>query len=394
MSSASDPKPDTLMLHSGSIRTPFGETSEALFLNSAYCYETAEAAEARFTGENPGFTYSRYSNPNLKMVQDRLAALEGAEACLVTSSGMSAVFLSLMTQLRSGDHVIAHRVMFSSCNYIITELLPRYGIEVTLVDGTDSNNFAAAIQENTRCVFVESPSNPILEIIDIAAVASLCKPKDIRLIVDNVFASPLLQKPLVLGADIVVYSTTKHMDGQGRAIGGAVLCSSQLMENTIAQYHRHTGPHMSPHTAWLLMKSLETFSLRMERHCVNAAAIAFLLQTHPKVAWVKYPHLESHPHYALAKKQMAAGGGLLAFEFKDGKAASFRFMNALRYFLITNNLGDAHSLITHPASSTHASVPKAQRDAIGLTDGLTRISAGIEATEDLLTDVEQALKHA
>ncbi len=383
--------PDTALLHSGTIRSAFGETSEALYLNSAYCYDSAEAAAARFDGSDPGFTYSRYSHPNLAMLQDRLCALEGAESCIVTASGMSAVFLSLMALLKTGDHVVAHRVMFSSCHYIITDILPRYGIEVTLVDGTEMQHFEDAITAKTRAVFIETPANPTLELVDITALARICKRHDTTLIVDNVFATPLLQKPLAMGADVVVYSTTKHMDGQGRTLGGAVLCSKALMEDRYTQYNRHTGPHMSPFTAWIVFKSLETFGLRMQRHVDNGEALAHFLAKHPKVAWVRYPFLTDHPQYALAKQQMQRGGALVTFGVKGGATAAFQVMNQLKLFTISNNLGDSRSLITHPTSSTHASIAREEREKIGLTDDLIRISAGLEATDDLIADMKEAL---
>lgn len=384
---------DTQLIQSGCMRTAYGETSEALFLNSAYTFESAELAEARFARTDPGYFYSRYSNPNLDMLEQRLTAIEaGAERAIVCASGMAAVFAALMSGLKSGDHIIANRILFSSCYYIITQILPQYGISYTLVDGADLNAWEEAFEDNTTHIFIETPANPTLDIIDIEALARLSKPRGVTLLVDNVFATPLYQSPLELGADMVIYSTTKHMDGQGRTLGGAILGAQALLNDQVMPFVRHTGPHMSPFTAWVVFKGLETLSLRMERHNSNALAIAKLLETHTdKVVQVRYPHLPSHPHYAVAKRQMKQGGGLLAFELTGGKEAAFRFLNALTIPRISNNLGDAKSLVTHPASTTHASIAPEQRAALGLSDGLVRISAGLEHVDDLLEDVTQAL---
>jgi O-succinylhomoserine sulfhydrylase len=376
----------------GRLQTPFGETSEALFLNSSYTYSTAEEGEGRFDGSIEGFKYGRYSHPNLAMLESRLALMEGAESCIVTSSGMSAMFASLMCQLKSGDHVVAGKVLFSSCHYIITEILPRFGITYTLVDGNDMAAWGKAITKKTRCVFIETPANPPLELVDIAAVAKLCKKTGSVLIVDNVFATPMLQHPLALGADVVMYSTTKHIDGQGRTLGGAVLGSKDFIENTLLPFVRHTGPHMSPFNAWVLLKSLETLPLRVERHCDNAQALATLLDKEAKVTKLIYPGLKSHPQHAIAKKQMSRGGPMIAFELKGGKKAAFAFMNALSVIDISNNLGNAKSLITHPASTTHASIGAAQRKTQGISDGLLRLSVGIEDIDDLKKDILSALK--
>lgn len=384
----------TRLVHGGSLRSPVGETSEALFLNSSYSYETAEEGEGRFANTIPGFKYGRYSHPNLAMLEERLSLMEGAEACTVTASGMAAVFASLMCQLKAGDHVAASSVLFSSCHYIITQILPRFGVATTLVDGDDMVGWKKAITRKTRCVFLESPANPTLSVVDIAAVARLCKPVGAQLIVDNVFATPLLQKPLKLGADIVVYSTTKHIDGQGRTLGGAVLGSRKFIEESMMPFARHTGPHMSPFNAWVILKSLETLPLRIEQHCRNAAALAAMLEKHPKVTKIFYPGLKSHPGYAVAKKQMAHGGPMIAFEIKGGKKAAFRFMNALSVIEISNNLGNAKSLITHPSSTTHLSIPETERKKQGITDALLRLSVGIEDIEDLKRDIAAALKAA
>lgn len=382
----------TRLVHGGSQRTSFGETSEALFLNSSYSYDTAEEGEARFSGGNGGFKYGRYSHPNLQMLEERLALMEGAEACIVTGSGMSAVFAALMCQLKAGDHVVASNVLFSSCHYILTQILPRFAIQVTLVDGGDMAAWKKAITKKTKCVFIETPANPTLELVDIAAVAKFCKTAGAQLIVDNVFAAPLMQHPLELGADIVIYSTTKHIDGQGRTIGGAILGNKPFINETLLPFVRHTGPHMSPFNAWVLLKSLETLSLRVKQHCSNAESVAKLLEGHAKISRLSYPGLKSHPQHALAKKQMHSGGPMVVFELKGGKAAAYRFMNALSIIHISNNLGNAKSLITHPASTTHASVPAAERKKQGISDGLLRLSVGIEDFDDLKRDIETALK--
>jgi len=385
-------QPATKLVRGGRLQSQFGETSEALFLNSSYTYETAEEGEGRFTGAIPGFKYGRYSHPNLQMLEERLALMEGSEGAIVTASGMAAVFAALMCQLKSGDHVAASAMLFSSCNYIITQILPRFGVTCTLVEGTDMEGWRKAITKKTRAVFVETPGNPTLSLVDIAAVAKLCKKTGAFLIVDNVFATPLVQRPLELGADVVVYSTTKHIDGQGRTIGGAILGKRKFLDDVALPFIRHTGPHMSPFNAWVLLKSLETLALRTEKHCANAAVLAALLEKHPKVKSVTYPFLKSFPQYALAKKQMTCGGPMISFELKGGKKAAFRFMNALTLFDISNNLGNAKSIVTHPSSTTHASIAAAERKKIGLSDDLIRFSVGIEDIEDLKADVIEALR--
>ncbi|MGE0754772.1 MAG: PLP-dependent aspartate aminotransferase family protein [Alphaproteobacteria bacterium] len=383
----------TRLVRGGRLQSGFGETSEALYLNSSYSYASAEKGQARFEGSEPGFKYGRYSHPNLDMLQERLTLMEeGAEACIVTGSGMSAVFAALICQLKAGDHVVGSRALFSSCHYIITEILPRFGITTTLVDGPDNAAWKKAINGKTRCVFLESPANPALELVDIAAVAALCKQHKACLIVDNVFAAPPIQSPLKLGADVVVYSTTKHLDGQGRTLGGAILGKKKFIENTLMPFVRHTGPHMSPFNAWVLLKSLETLPLRMAQHCANAKRLATVLEEHPKVTRLLYPHSNKHPQYKLAKKQMTSGGPMIALELKGGKTAAFRFMNALTVFDISNNLGNAKSLATHPASTTHASMDAKDRKAVGITDGLVRLSVGIEDIRDLEADILSALK--
>lgn len=379
------------MVRGGTLRSNFGETSEAIFMNSGFCYNSAETAESRFNGEAPGFVYSRYLNPTLKMLEDRLVMLEDAEAACVMASGMAAVFASIMCQLKSGDHFIASRILFGSCYYIATKILPNYGIEVTLVDGSDLEAWKRAFKKNTKVVFIETPSNPNLEIIDIKSVAALCKKHKARLIVDNIFASPYLQKPIELGADIVVYSTTKHMDGQGRSLGGVILGSEKFIKDILLPFHRHTGPALSPFNAWIILKSLETFTLRMERHCENAIKIACFLEGHPKVTRVIYPGLASHPQYQIAKKQMKNGGPMIAFEVKGGKKNTFAFMNKLQVIDISNNLGDAKSLITHPSTTTHSNLDSKEKKLLGITDSMCRLSVGLENVEDLIADLKKSL---
>lgn len=387
-------KTATQLVRGGRMQSQFGETSEALFLNSSYSYETAEEGEARFAGTIQGFKYGRYSHPNLSMLERRLALMEGAESCTVTASGMAALFAILMCQLKSGDHVAASSVLFSSCHYIITQVLPRFGIKYTLVEGDDMKAWAKAITKKTRCVFIETPANPTLELVDIAAVAKLCKKTGSQLIVDNVFATPMLQHPLELGADVVMYSTTKHIDGQGRTLGGAILGSSKFIDDVLLPFVRHTGPHMSPFNAWVLLKSLETLPLRVAKHCDNAEEVAWALDGHPKISRLIYPGLKSHPQHALAQKQMSRGGPMIAFEIKGGKKAAFNFMNALEIIDISNNLGNAKSLVTHPASTTHSSIAAAERKKLGISDSLVRLSVGIEDADDLIKDILAALKQA
>jgi O-succinylhomoserine sulfhydrylase len=383
---------ETQMVRGGTIRSNFGETSEAIFLNSGFAYNSAETAESRFNGEAPGYVYSRYLNPSLKMLEDKLALLEGAEAACVMASGMAAVFASIMCQIKTGDHFIASKVLFGSCFHIITKILPNYGIEVTLVEGTDHEAWEQAFKKNTKVVFIETPANPNLEIVDIEFVANLCKKNSACLIVDNIFASPYSQKSMELGADIVVYSTTKHMDGQGRTLGGCVLGKEQFIKEILLPFHRHTGPAMSPFNAWVVLKSLETFQLRMERHCENARKIAEFLENHPKIKRVLYPTLKSHPQFEVAKKQMFNGGAMLAFEVKDGKKNTFIFMNHLQIIDISNNLGDSKSLITHPATTTHSNMSRDEQEKIGITESMCRLSVGLEHVDDLIADLNQALE--
>ena len=385
---------ETRMVHGGSMRSQFGEVGEAIFLNSGFCYHDAQTAEKRFNGEEPGFVYSRYRNPSLAMLEDRLCLLEGAPACIAVGSGMAAVFASLMGILKAGDRVLANRVLFGSCHYIINEILPRFGITTELVDGPDQDAWSEAFKKPVAAVFIESPANPTLQLTDIAAVAKLSKAAGAKLIVDNVFATPLYQRPLELGADMVVYSTTKYFEGQGRTLGGAILGAKELLEEKILPFHRHTGPALSPFNAWVILKGLETLPLRMQRHTENAQALAELMEKHSAVETVIYPGLASFPQYALAKQQMDAPGALIAITLQGGKAAAFKFLNALKIVAISNNLGDAKSLATHPATTTHSNMSADARAAIGISDGMVRLSVGIETLADLKVDIARALDAA
>jgi len=384
-------KLETKMIRGGTLRSNFGETSEAIFLNSGFCYNSAEVAESRFNGEEPGFVYSRYLNPTLKILEDRLALLEDAPAACVMASGMAAVFASIMCQIKAGDHFIASKVLFGSCYHIATKILPNYGIEVSLVDGTDLDAWKKAFRKNTKVVFIETPANPNLEIVDINSIADLCKKHKAQLIVDNIFASPYVQKPFELGADIVVYSTTKHMDGQGRTLGGCVLGSEEFIKDILLPFHRHTGPALSPFNAWIILKSLETFTLRIERHCQNAEKIAKFLESHKKIKKVLYPSLSSHPQHKIAMKQMKNGGPMVSFEVNGSKKDAFAFMNRLSIIDISNNLGDAKSLITHPATTTHSNMAKEEQEKIGITKTMCRLSVGLENVDDLIQDLNNAL---
>ena len=383
--------PDTLAIRAGNIRSNFGETSEAIFLNSGFCYNSAETAESRFNGTEPGYVYSRYVNPSLKMLEDKISALEGCEATCVMASGMSAVFASIMCQLKAGDHFIASRVLFGSCYHIATKILPNYGIEVSLIDGTNHEEWERAFKSNTKVVFIETPANPNLEIIDVEFVANLCKKNNACLIVDNIFASLYSQNSFELGADVVVYSTTKHFDGQGRTLGGAVLGQQQFIKEVLLPFHRHTGPALSPFNAWVILKSLETYFLRMEKQCFNAQKIAEFLENSTKIKRVLFPNLPSHPQYSIAKKQMKNGGTMIAFEVGNNKNEAFKFLNALQIIDISNNLGDSKSLITHPATTTHSNIAKDDQLAIGITENMCRFSVGLEHYQDLINDLTNSL---
>jgi O-succinylhomoserine sulfhydrylase len=387
-------RPATRLVHEGTLRSQFGETSEAIFLNSGYVYTSAEQAEARFKGNEEGFVYSRYANPTVAMFEARMCALEGAERARGTASGMAAVAASLMANLKAGDHLVSARALFGSCRYVVEDLLPRFGIETTLIDGRDLGAWERAMKRNTRVVFFESPTNPVLELVDIEGVAKIAHKAGAVVVVDNVFATPLLQRPMPLGADIVVYSATKHIDGQGRCLGGVVLGNKEFIEEKLHNYLKHTGPSLSPFNAWVLLKGLETLPLRVERHGASAAAIADFLAERKEVARVFYPGRADHPQVELAKSQMAGGGPLVALEVKGGKREAFGFMNALQIFKISNNLGDAKSLATHPATTTHQRLNPEQRAELGIFDRSVRLSIGLEDVEDLEADLDQALAAA
>ncbi|HEY6335078.1 MAG TPA: O-succinylhomoserine sulfhydrylase [Alphaproteobacteria bacterium] len=391
---ARDWRAQTNLVRGGTGRSAHGETSEAIFLTSGFVYESAEEAEARFKGEVDGFIYSRYGNPTISMFEKRLALLEGAEACFATATGMAAVFASLLCHLRAGQRVVAARALFGSCHFIITQLLPRWGIETTLVDGTDLAQWKTALAPGAAAVFFETPSNPTLELIDIAAVCKLAHKSGAKVIVDNVFSTPMLQRPLVHGADIVVYSATKHIDGQGRALGGAVLSTRQFYTEHLMPFMRHTGPAMSPFNAWVMLKGLETLAVRVERHCAHARKVADFLADHKGVARVFFPGHKSHPQYKLARRQMSGPGNMVSFEIKGGKVPAFRFLDALQIVDISNNLGDTKSLVTHPATTTHRAVGPEARARMGIGDGLVRLSVGLEDVEDLIADLDRALKTA
>jgi len=383
-------RPASLLVHGGTVRSNFGETSEALFLTSGFVYDSAEQAEQTFLGEVEHFQYSRFGNPTVQMLESRLAMLEGAEACRVTATGMAAVSAAMLSHLKTGDRVVAARALFGSCHWIVSTLLPRYGIETVFVDGGDLDAWRAALATPTQLVLLETPSNPMLEIVDLPAVADLAHASGAIVVVDNVFATPLLQKPLDLGADVVVYSCTKHIDGQGRVLGGAVLGRKKWVEEVLQPFTRNTGPALSPFNAWLLLKGLETLSLRVEAACRGAEAVARFLEHHPKVVHVFYPTLDSHPQRDLAMRQMSGGGTLVAFDLGT-KEAAFAMMNRLDLIAISNNLGDSKSLITHPATTTHMRVAAEERARLGIGPGALRLSVGLEDAQDLIEDLAQAL---
>jgi O-succinylhomoserine sulfhydrylase len=387
-------RPETKLVHSGNIRSEFGETSEALFLTQGYVYETAEQCEARFKGEDPGYIYSRYSNPTTAMFERRMIELEGAEASRSTATGMAAVTTAMLAPLKAGDHVVAAKAMFGSCRYVIEDMLPRYGIQSTLVDGLDLDQWKRAMRPNTKSVFLESPTNPTLDVLDIPSIAEIAHDGGARLIVDNVFATPIWQSPLKLGADVVIYSATKHIDGQGRCLGGIILSSEQFITEHIHTFLRQTGPSISPFNAWVLLKGLETLAVRVRAQTETAAAIADALAEHPKISRLIYPGRADHPQAALVKKQMRAGSTLVGFEVKGGKAAAFRTLNALKLARISNNLGDAKSLVTHPATTTHQRLTPQARAELGISDGFIRFSTGLEHKDDLIEDLHAALEKA
>lgn len=388
---SSDWQPQTTLVRGGLHRSPHQETSEALYMTSGFVYDTAEEAEAAFKGDHKRYIYGRYGNPTVTAFEERLRLLEGAEVCKGTASGMAAVHAALICQLQAGDKVVASRALFGSCHYIINELLPRFGVETHLVDGTDYDQWEAAIGSDVTVTFLESPSNPTLEIIDIARVAELTHAAGGKLVVDNALASPVVQKPLSLGADVVIYSATKHIDGQGRSLGGAILGPTEIVEDKLSNIMRHTGPSLSPFNAWILLKGLETLDLRVERHSRNAHQVAAFLNNHSNISKVLYPGLATHPDYALAQKQMRDGGTVVTFELDGGKEKAFQFLNALKIADISNNLGDSKSLVTHPATTTHQRLDEEERARLGISGGLVRLSVGLEDPIDLIGDIEQAL---
>ncbi|WP_332685691.1 O-succinylhomoserine sulfhydrylase [Bosea sp. (in: a-proteobacteria)] len=383
--------PETRLVHAGILRSQFGETSEALFLTQGHVYDSAEQCEARFLNKDPGFQYGRLSNPTVSMLEQRMAAFEGAESCRATATGMAAVTAAMMGLVRAGDHVVAARALFGSCRYIIEDHLPRYGVSSTLVDGTDLTAWRAAIQPNTKAFFLESPANPTLEVIDIAAVAGLAKEAGVKLVVDNVFATPLFQRPLELGADIVVYSATKHIDGQGRCLGGLVLGSKELIEGEIQTFLRQTGPALSPFNAWVMLKALETLPLRVRKQAENAAIVAGWLKSRKELPHVAFIGDPEHPQAQIIARQMSGPSTLIAFEAAGGQAGAFRLLNRLKLIRISNNLGDAKSLIVHPATTTHQRFTPEVRASMGVSDGLIRLSIGLEHPDDLIADLAQAL---
>jgi O-succinylhomoserine sulfhydrylase len=388
------PATDTILVRGGHTRSMHKETSEALFLTSGFVYDSAAEAEARFKGEAPGYLYGRYANPTNTMLEERLALLDGAQTCRLTASGMAAVTAALLAPLRAGDHVVAGKALFSSCRWVIETFMPRYGIEFSLVDAGDLSAWKAAIRPNTKSFFLESPTNPNLDLTDIQGVADIAHSCGAIVIVDNIFASPILQRPFEMGADVVVYSTTKHMDGAGRTLGGAILSTTAFIEEHIDPYLRHTGPAMSPFVAWNVLKGLETMSLRVERASHSASSLADAMAVHPAISRVMYPFRSDHPQVGLAKAQMKMGGTLIAFELAGGKPAAFAFLDALNIVDISNNLGDAKSLATHPATTTHKLFDAAVQAELGVTPGLVRLSVGIEDYGDLLADVMGALDSA
>jgi O-succinylhomoserine sulfhydrylase len=390
-----DWNPRTTAVHAGTRRSQYGEVSEAIFLTQGFVYDTAEDAAARFEEAGPDeFIYARYGNPTVKMFEDRIAALEGAEDGFATASGMAAVSGALMSMLKAGDKVVSARALFGSCLYVLEDILTRYGVDVTFVDGTDLDQWRAAIAPETKAVFFESMSNPTLEVIDIKAVSDIAHANGALVVVDNVFATPVYSKAIDQGADVVVYSTTKHIDGQGRALGGIILGTHDFIRKTVEPYMKHTGGSMSPFTAWLHLKGLETMDLRVRAQTATAQAMAESLQGHAGLESVIYPGLSDHPQFDLVAAQMGKGGTMLAIDVKGGRKAAFKFLNAVKIAIISNNLGDAKTILTHPATTTHQRLPQSQKDMLGITDGLVRISIGIEDTDDLIADIKQALQAA
>lgn len=391
MSNASH-RPATLLVHGGVMRSPLGETSEALYLTSGFVYDDAEQAEATFTGAVEHFQYSRFANPTVTMFEQRLALLEGAEACRATATGMAAVHAAMLSHLKTGDRVVASRALFGSCHWIVSTLLPRYGISSEFVDGTDLGAWERALSTPATMVLLESPSNPMLDVLDLPAISDLAHKAGALVVVDNVFATPLLQKPFELGADVVVYSCTKHIDGQGRVLGGAVLGRKDWIEGTLQPFIRNTGPTMSPFTAWVLLKGLETLALRVDSSSRSAGLVAEELGRHPAVRRVLYPERSDHPQHGLAMRQMRSGGTMIAFELDD-KRAAFAMMNTFKLIAVSNNLGDSKTLVTHPATTTHMKIGADERARLGISDGAIRLSIGLEDSKDLIDDLRQALDH-
>lgn len=391
MTKRNPPRRQTQLVRAGLSRSPFKETAEAIYLTSGYVYDSAEEADARFAGTSPGYLYGRYANPTVRMFEERLAALEGAEDCIGVSSGMAAISAAVIAPLKAGSHVVAPRAMFSSCLWLLDTLLPRFGVKVTLVDGEDLDQWRAACRDGVSLTLVETPANPTLGAVDIAAVSEIVHAAGGLVVVDNVFASPVLQHPLEFGADVVVYSTTKHIDGQGRTLGGAILGSTKLLAELYREYLRHTGPAMSPFNAWVLVKGLETIALRVEAQSRSAAAIADAIAGHAKIERLFYPGRADHPHAAIHKKQMSAGGTLIAFDVAGGRDGAWRFLDALEIVDISNNLGDSKSLATHPETTTHRRLTPEDRARIGVTGGTVRLSVGLEDKDDLIEDVLAAL---
>ncbi len=383
---------ETRLVHGGTLRSQFGETSEALFLTQGYVYDSAEQAEARFKNEEPGYQYSRFSNPTVSMFEERIRLMEGAQACRATASGMSAVTASILSYVSAGDHIVAAKALFGSCRYVVEELCPRFGIECTLVHGPDLDAWRGAVKPNTRAFFFETPANPTLDLVDIKAVSAIGREAGALVIVDNVFATPLLQRPMELGADVVVYSATKHIDGQGRCLGGAILGSNAYVEDHLANFLRQTGPAMSPFNAWVMLKGLETLPIRVKAQCESAQKIADHLAGLSGVARVLYPWRDDFEQLELAKRQMTGGGQIVTIVLDGGKREAFSFLNALKIFRITNNLGDAKSLVTHPATTTHQRLKPAARAELGICDGMVRFSIGLESYDDLAADLTQAMK--
>ncbi|MFP7673634.1 O-succinylhomoserine sulfhydrylase [Marivita sp. S0852] len=388
-------KPRTRMVHGGTKRSQWNEVSEAVFLTQGFVYDSAEQAEQRFIQCGPDeYIYARYGNPTVAMFEERIALLEGAEDAFATASGMAAVNGALMSMLKAGDHLVSARALFGSCLYIVEDILPRFGVEVTLVDGADLDQWRSAVRPDTKAVFFESMSNPTLELVDIEAVAEIAHAQGALVVVDNVFSTPVFSDAIAQGADVVIYSSTKHIDGQGRTLGGVILGTQDHIRKTVEPYMKHTGGSMSPFTAWVQLKGLETLDLRVRAQAQSAQTIAEALSGHAALKQVIYPGLESHPQSALAQRQLGSGGTMLALELNGGKDAAFRFLNALEVIIISNNLGDAKSIVTHPATTTHQRLNADQRALLGITDGLVRLSVGIEDVDDLVEDLMSALDGA